>query len=71
MLQIYDTLCLMSLGVQQIQFSFWFCGFKYFVSAKTSGDCNQWLLNPLWKIAPSIAFVEGKGVQFITNKDHN
>ena len=36
-----------------------------------SGKYEQWLFNPLWKITPSISFVEGKGMQFMTCKDHN
>ena len=35
------------------------------------GNYEQWLFNPLWKIRPSILFVEGKGMRFMTLKDHN
>ena len=34
-----------------------------------SGNYKQWLFNPLWKIRPSISFVEGKDMQFMTFKD--
>ena len=36
-----------------------------------SGNYEEWLFNPLWKVTPSISFVEGKGMKFMTCKDHN
>ena len=36
-----------------------------------SGNYEQWLFNSLWNIRLSISFDVGKGMKFMTCKDHN